>query len=105
MTSRPIRAFVVTVCVLSACFGITPHPSALGQSAAGGAASPTDSGWPRMHEKDGQSVVIVQPQIDSWKDHTRIEFRAATAVTPRGATEPSRAELRQTNQPDPLFCP
>src|SRR4051794_13823377 len=62
---------------------------ALGQGATETPTSPpTDTGWPRTHQKDGQTVVIFQPQVDEWKDQKSIAFRAATAVTPRGATEP-----------------
>src|SRR5438067_9949676 len=64
------------------------HP-ALGQSAGGTTnAPPTDTGWPRTHQKDGQTVVIYQPQVDEWKDQKMIAFRAATAVTLKGAAEP-----------------
>lgn len=47
-----------------------------------------DQGWPRTFAKDGDSLVMYQPQIDAWTNYTRIRFRAALAVTPKGATEP-----------------
>src|SRR5215475_3476787 len=43
--------------------------------------------WPRTYEKNGDTVVMYQPQIDSWKDHTKIRFRAAVAVTQAGSAK------------------
>jgi hypothetical protein len=41
----------------------------------------TPEGWPRTFEKDGYSVTMYQPQVDGWKDYSKIRFRAAIAVT------------------------
>lgn len=60
--------------------------SAFGQTSE---LAPIDNGWPRTYENGGQTVVVYQPQIDDWKnDQTQLDFRAATAVTPVGATQP-----------------
>jgi len=77
------------VCGLVACGWWSSRQAALAQAPAAPApAAPVDSGWPRTRAKDGQTVVIYQPQVDEWKDQKSIAFRAATAVTPKGATEP-----------------
>ena len=52
-----------------------------GQAADRGASQ--DSGWPRTYEKHGDQVVLYQPQVDDWTDHTTIRFRAALALTPK----------------------
>src|SRR5262249_51526272 len=72
------------VCLVLIAFWVA-GPTARGQTNA----PPTDSGWPRTHEKDGQTVVIYQPQVDEWKDQKSTKFRCATAVTPGGASEPA----------------
>jgi hypothetical protein len=43
--------------------------------------------WPRTFEKQGNVVVLYQPQVDAWKDYSKITFRAAIAVTPQGANQ------------------
>src|SRR5262245_23209699 len=53
------------------------------------AATPTDPGWPRTFSKEGTTVVVHQPQVDEWKDHETIHFRAALEVTPAGAKQAS----------------
>ena len=60
-----------------------------GAPAAAGGAAPAEPPepapppvWPRSYAKAGNTVVVYQPQVDSWKDHSKIRFRAAVAVTP-----------------------
>jgi hypothetical protein len=70
-------------------------PVALAQSpppAAGAAPGPADGGfegaWPREMNVNGAAVLIYQPQIDKW-DGNQFEARAAVAVRPPGAPQPS----------------
>ncbi|HUN81025.1 MAG TPA: hypothetical protein VMV81_05880 [Phycisphaerae bacterium] len=44
------------------------------------APSSADTGWPRIFEKKGEQVSLFQPQIDEWKDASKIEFRMAVAL-------------------------
>src|SRR5204863_8027435 len=95
MRQQRLWFVIVLACSLLMCGWSRFGQSALGQAATPAAsaapapsAAPVDSGWPRTHQKDGQTVVIYQPQVDEGKDQSTIDFRAATAVTPRGAAEP-----------------
>jgi hypothetical protein len=70
-------------------------PVALAQSpppAAGAAPGPADGGfegaWPREMSVNGAAVLIYQPQIDKW-DRNQFEARAAVAVRPLSAPQPS----------------
>jgi len=47
-----------------------------------------DEGWPRVYEKDGDELVLYQPQIDSWEDFSELQARAAVALTLAGSSEP-----------------
>ena len=38
---------------------------------------PVDPGWPRQFNKNGQKVVVYQPQVDSWQDFTKLHYRVA----------------------------
>ena len=49
--------------------------------------APADSGWPRVHERDGNRLVVYQPQVDDWKDFQDLSWRMAVAVTPKGGKE------------------
>lgn len=64
--------------------GPVPSPQA-----AGVAAPARDPGWPRTFSKDGTTVVLHQPQVDTWKDHEEITFRCAVEVTLAGETSPA----------------
>src|SRR5512145_1206241 len=57
---------------------------ATGQQAA---APPADPGWPRMFEKDGNQVVVFQPQIDEWANSQMLRARIAVAVTRAGTQQ------------------
>src|SRR5437867_6640083 len=43
---------------------------------------PVDPGWPREFMKNGQKVVVYQPQVDSWDDYTKLHYRAAISLKP-----------------------
>lgn len=48
-------------------------------------SAPVDPGWPRSFSKDGTTVLIHQPQVDSWKNFSKLRFRCAIEVTLPGA--------------------
>lgn len=58
------------VIVFLPCLG---HAKAL--PAAGG-----DPGWPRVFERNGKRLTVYQPQVDSWQEYARLQFRCAVAV-------------------------
>lgn len=47
-----------------------------------------DNGWPRTFEKDGNTLVMHQPQVDSWTNYDKIAFRCAIELTADGAKDP-----------------
>jgi hypothetical protein len=47
-----------------------------------------DIGWPRTLKVDGYAVLAYQPQVDDWKDYSKIEARMAVEMTPEGSKEP-----------------
>src|ERR1043166_6043914 len=47
-----------------------------------------DLGWPRIYQKHGEQVSLFQPQIDEWKDYSKIQFRMAVGVTLKEHKEP-----------------
>src|SRR6476660_9455815 len=58
---------------------VTASAAAPGAVASSGAASHV---WPRTYQSvTGDSMVLYQPQVDSWTDQAKIRFRAAVALT------------------------
>ena len=43
-------------------------------------APPADLGWPREHVLGNKKLIVYQPQIDEWKDHSTMRFRCAIEV-------------------------
>src|SRR5262245_59844781 len=75
------------------CFGVLASAPANAQAPDAAAQPPSDSaqppagaprdlGWPRTFEKGDVRVVVHQPQVDQWKDYSRITFRSAVQVAP-----------------------
>lgn len=51
---------------------------------AGSSASAQDPGWPRQVIKPTGTLIVYQPQVDSWKDFQDITWRMAFTLTPTG---------------------
>src|SRR4051794_25987219 len=44
--------------------------------------------WPRAFVEGGTGIAVYQPQIETWEG-TKLEARAAVAITPQGAKGPT----------------
>jgi hypothetical protein len=53
-----------------------------------GRAWAADEGWPRQKQLDGNTLVIYQPQLDSWKDQKVLKARVAVTITLQGQKQP-----------------
>ena len=51
-------------------------------SAAASPSKPADLGWPRQYDDGTATLVVYQPQVDSWKDGRRLVARFAVALIP-----------------------
>ena len=94
MTSRSIRRLIAlgTLCTMwsapPSALAQTSAPSGSATPAAGQTAVPAEGAWPREMQANGSTVLVYQPQIDSWQGN-RLEARAAVAIRRPGATQPS----------------
>lgn len=67
------RRFALLIVLLAGCS--SPEPIRL--------ESPS---WPRSYEKEGDKVVVFDPQIDGdWKDYEHLHVRSAVILTPQGS--------------------
>lgn len=93
MTPR-LDSIVLSLCLALAPGCKSPHSDTTMSTASSGstpaqqangaaAATPLPPVWPRQFVKGGDTILMYQPQVDSWKDHSSIEFRSALAVTPQ----------------------
>ena len=42
-----------------------------------------DPGWPREHVRDGNHLLVYQPQVDDWKNFHDLTWRMAVSLTPK----------------------
>ena len=83
MRRKPQHVAIPSVLALSACLCL--------------AAAPEDDyrDWPREYSgKQGGKLLMYQPQVISWEDHTRIEARAAVSFYTMGMLKPSLGTFR-----------
>src|SRR5262245_25291896 len=82
MTRRWISFVLVAIWLLPA----VPALSEDAAAPAGGDAL-AQGVWPRQLDLNGNTVLVYQPQVDSWSGN-KLEARAAVSVQAPGATEP-----------------
>ena len=60
-----------------------------------GAAHAADHGWPRtFNMQDGSTIVVYQPQVESWENQARMVLWSAVAYTPAGASQPAMGSIQ-----------
>ena len=76
------------IAILASVILLLVAPPSFGQQEAMDEASAQAGSieYPRSLTSDTGTVVVYTPQIDTWKDFSQIEARAAVSVTPAGAT-------------------
>ena len=89
-TASNIRSRIVVLvglmlylAMVSACTGrqaiapaITPNPTGIYHT--------EPLGWPRLYQSGGDRMLMYQPQVQSWEDHSHMVMMAAVKVTPKG---------------------
>lgn len=94
---RMIRALCIAVaaCLSQVCIAGSLQATASAPSSTA-PATPADPGWPRIFQKDDSTVSVFQPQVDSWTNHTSMQFRCAVGITMKGSTTPTFGVLSGT---------
>ncbi len=64
----------------------SPASSSGGSPSPGSAPTPPAT-WPRTFQKEGSTLEVYPPQVDGWKDYSKIRFRTAFDITPQGSSE------------------
>lgn len=80
MLNTFLPPFVLTIAALLA----LPLEGAV---AKGESDQTADPGWPRQHDRDGNRLIIYQPQVDDWKNFRELSWRMAVSLTPKDGRE------------------
>jgi hypothetical protein len=86
---KAFPAVMVTVCLLS---GVCPFPSTQAGSASADAgpapgSAPNTPSWPRVMDRDGNHVILYQPQVKSWQKYRTLVADTAISITPQGGKQ------------------
>jgi len=76
-----MKSFLHCVIAIATLFGSliegTAAKSTTGSDQSG------NTGWPREHVRDGNRLIVYQPQVDDWKNFQDLSWRMAISLTPR----------------------
>ncbi len=81
---KALLAVAVSVCLT---VGVIPPPvvaAAPAPAAVVGSAPP----WPRVFDRDGNHVVVYQPQLRTWQNYRTLVADSAISITPAGQQKP-----------------
>jgi hypothetical protein len=68
------QSLLVTVLVLLVFVSLPVSAQAADNPAETKAADMSELTWPRVFQPDGHEVILYQPQLEEWKDHTLCIF-------------------------------
>src|SRR6202021_3633480 len=85
---KAFPAVFVAVCLLGP--GMPGAPLAVAGSNPGPApasAPPVAPSWPRVFDRDGNHVILYQPQLKSWQKYRELVADTAISITPQGGQQ------------------
>jgi len=60
-----------------------------------------DPGWPREHVRDGNRLLVYQPQVDDWKNFHGSDLADGRLAHPKGVRKRLASPVRVTGSPSP----
>jgi hypothetical protein len=85
--SPPTTLMKITFLIVFAASALLAGDLAAKSSKPNATSVSTDPGWPREHYRDGNRLIIYQPQVDDWKNFQELTWRMAVSLTPKGGKD------------------
>src|SRR5271156_2333714 len=83
---KTFLAVMVAVCLLGGAT-VTPMEAAAAGPSPAPASGPAGPGWPRVIDRDGNHVILYQPQLKSWQRYRELVADTAISITPQGGKQ------------------
>jgi hypothetical protein len=84
---KTFLAVSVAVCLLGGGVPVTPMEAAAAGASSVPASTPAAPGWPRVIDRDGNHVILYQPQLKSWQRYRELVADTAISITPQGGKQ------------------
>jgi hypothetical protein len=84
---KTFLAVMVAVCLLGGGVPVTPTEAAAAGPSPAPASGPAGPGWPRVLDRDGNHVILYQPQLKSWQKYRELVADTAISITPQGGKQ------------------
>src|ERR1700752_985782 len=83
--SKGILAVAIGVCLFGLDVRVAPLQAAA--SSPSPVSAPTAPTWPKVFDRDGNHVVLYQPQLKSWQKFRELVADTAISITPQGGKQ------------------
>lgn len=80
---KAFLALAVMVCLVAGVVPFAPAQTAAAASAVP-ASAPVPPSWPKVIDRDGNHVIVYQPQLKSWQKYRELVADTAISITPQG---------------------
>jgi hypothetical protein len=84
---KAILAVFVAVCLLGSGLPIAPLRAAAPYPTPVPASAPGAPSWPKIFERDGNHVILYQPQLKTWQKYRELVADTAISITPQGGKQ------------------
>jgi hypothetical protein len=82
-------AVVVTLTLLMGTYPLAPLRASTARvtSSSPAASAPVAPAWPKIIDKDGNHIIVYQPQLKSWEKYRTLVADTAISITPNGGKQ------------------
>jgi hypothetical protein len=85
---KAFLAVAVSVCMCATVIPVAPLQAAASGASAATAVAVAPLPWPRVIDRDGNHVVVYQPQLRSWQNYRTLVADSAISITLAGQQKP-----------------
>src|ERR1700679_3410440 len=84
---KAFPAVFVAVCLLGPGTSVAPPAAAAPRPSPAPASAPVAPSWPKVFDRDGNHVILYQPQLRSWQKYRELVADTAISITPQGGQQ------------------
>ena len=84
---KAFLAVFVVVCLLGPGMSVAPLQAVASSPNPAPASAPVAPSWPRVLDRDGNHIILYQPQLKSWQKYRELVADTAISITPQGGQQ------------------
>ena len=80
-------ALFVAACILGSGVPVAPLQAVASSFPSAPASAPVAPSWPRVLDRDGNHIMLYQPQLKNWQNYRELVADTAISITPKGGQQ------------------